>query len=264
MDNIVEVKKLNYLDFKEFSLEIEKNSYTVVVGGIKSGKTTLLKIMCGIISTRDVCVCNNITLSHDNRDDYIKNFGVVFSVDQNSFIKKSVKDELEYSLNNLCYGKIVIDKKIKKILSELNLYNIYNKNIDDLDSSTKQVLLFIIALLHDPKVLLIDDAFVLLNDKHKKLIYNYLISLKEQSGLTIVHFTSDLTNVINSDYLYLLDNFSIKESGNPLELLIDDQLFYQSGLEVPFMIDLSIKLKMYGLIDKVYLNMEELVDNIWK
>ena len=90
------------------------------------------------------------------------------------------------------------------------------------------------------------------------------MGLKKKNGLTIVLFTSDLNSVINSDYLYLLEDFKIKVGGKPLELLCDDQIFYQSNLEVPFMSDLSTKLKMYDLIDNLYLNMEELVDKIWK
>ena len=43
----------------------------------------------------------------------------------------------------------------------------------------------------------------------------------------------------------------------------NDKLFYDHNLEIPFMIDLSIKLKMYNLIDKKYSNMKAMVDDIW-
>lgn len=264
MNNIVRIKNLNYLDFREFNLDIKENSYTTIVGPIKSGKTTLLKIISGIIKTSDVCECNGVVLNKNNCFNYVKNIGVVFGVNKNSFIYQTVKEELMYPLINLGYPKMIIERKIKKLLSELKLESLYNKKISSLNSSMKQLLLFVIALLHSPKVLLIDDAYLLLNDVHGKLIFNYLMGLKNKNGLTIVHFTSDLNSVLNCDYLYLLENFKIKVSGKPLELLCDDQMFYQSNLEVPFMIDLSTKLKMYGLIDNLYLDMEELVDKIWK
>lgn len=264
MNNIVKIKNLNYLDFHEFNLDIEENSYTTIVGPNKSGKTTLLKIISGIIKTSDVCECNGVILNRDNVFNYVKNIGVVSGVNKNSFIYEIVKEELMYPLINLGYPKMIIERKIKKILGDLRLESLYNKKISSLNNSMKQLLLFVIALLHGPKVLLIDDAFLLLNDVHKKLIFNYLIGLKKKNGLTVVYFTSDMNGVINSDCLYLLENFKIKVSGKPLELLCDDQMFYQSNLEVPFMIDLSTKLKMYGLIDNLYLDMEELVDKIWK
>lgn len=264
MDNMVEINNLDYLDFNKFCLYIKKNSFTSIVGSIKSGKTTLVKIMSGIIPTNNVCKCNEEVLNYDNVYNYLKNIGVVFGVTKNSFIYDTVKEELEYSLINLGFSKNIINRKIKKILSDFNLLQIYDKEINSLNVSIKQILLFIIALLHEPKVLLIDDAFILMNNKDKKVIFNYLMKLKNNNDLTIVYFTTRLDDIVNCDYLYLLDSFCIKKSGSPLVLLEDDQTFYESGLEVPFMIDLSIKLKMYGLIDKMYLDMEELVDMIWK
>ena len=264
MNSIMEIRNLNYLDFNNFYLYIKENSFTSIVGSIKTGKTTLVKIMSSIIETNNVCICNGEFLNTNNTFNYLRNIGVVFGVTNNSFIYKTVLDELKYSLINLGYSKNDINKKIIDILNEFNLSSIYNKSIDDLDISIKQVLLFIIALLHEPRVLLVDDAFLLMNENDKKMLFNYLVKLKNDNKLTIIYFSSKLDDVIKSDYLYLLENFCIKKGGIPLEILGDDQLFYQSGLEIPFMIDLSIKLKMYGLIDNIYLNMEELVDKIWK
>ena len=46
---MLEISNLNYLDFKDFNLKIEENSYTSIVGSNKSGKTTVFKIMSGLI-----------------------------------------------------------------------------------------------------------------------------------------------------------------------------------------------------------------------
>lgn len=260
---MLEICNLNYLDFKNFNLKIEKNSYTSIVGSNKSGKTTLCKIISGLLLIDNVCECNNIKLNKDNVYKYVRNIGVVSLVNENSFIYNNVKDELSYPLLNLHYPKIIVERIIKEMLQDFHLTNIYDKKISELDISTKQVLLFVIALLHKPKVLLIDEGFLLLNNDEKKRVNEYL-NKRKKNDLTIVNFTNNLYNIVNSDELCLLEKFAIKKTGKPMELLEDDQLFYQIGLEVPFMIDLSIKLKMYNLIDKVHLDMEELVNNIWK
>jgi len=177
MNNIVRIKNLNYLDFHKFNLDIEKNSYTTIVGPNKSGKTTLLKILSGIIKTDDVCECNGVVLNKNNCFNYVKNIGVVFCVNKNSFIYDTVKEELIYPLINLGYPKMIIEKKVKKILDDLRLEGLYNKKISSLNNSMKQLLLFVISLLHGPKVLLIDDAFLLLSDSHKKHVFNYFMGL---------------------------------------------------------------------------------------
>lgn len=264
MDYIIEINNLNYLDFKDFNLKIKKHSYTSIVGSIKSGKTTLVKILSGLIETNDVCKCNDIVLNKDNTFNYLKNIGVISYVNKNSFLFKTVREELSYPLLNLGYPQFIVNKIINDKLKEFNMLSIIDKKIDILNTNTKQKLLFIIALLHKPKVLIIDEAFMLLNDKDKKVIFNYLRKMVNDKKITVINFTKDLNEVINSDNLVLLDKFSIKKMGIPMELLIDDQLFYDCGLEIPFMVDLSIKLKMYNLVDKVYLNMEDMVNEIWK
>lgn len=260
---MIEISNLNYLCFKNFNLKIEKNTYTSIVGCNKSGKTLLFKIISGLILVNKTCKCNGVELSNNNYFDYVKNIGIIPCVNENSFVYKTVSEELIFSLSNYGYPKFISKQIIKNILKEMNLLSIYDASIESLTLSSKQKLMFVIAFLHNPKVILIDDVFSLLNNKDKKVILKYLDKLK-QKGLTIVHFTTNLNEVIKSDCLCLLNDYTIKKSGNPLELLEDDQLFYQCGLEIPFMIDLSVKLKMYNLLDSVCLNMEEVVNKLWK
>ena len=63
---------------------------------------------------------------------------------------------------------------------------------------------------------------------------------------------------------YLLNNYQIIKEGTKEEILEDEELLNNAHIEVPFMVDLSNKLKMYSLINKTYYDMEELVDSLWK
>lgn len=264
MNYIIEINNLNYLDFKDFNLKIQKHSYTSIVGSVKSGKTTLVKIITGLIETDNVCKCNEIFFNKDNTYSYLKNIGVVSCVNKNSFLFETVREELSYPLINLGYPQFIVNRIIYDKLEEFNLLSIIDKKIESLNVNIKQKLLFVTSLLHKPKLLIIDEGFMLLNDKDKKEVYNYLKKMVDNKNLSVINFTKDLNEGIISDFLVLLDKFSVKKSGSPMELLDDDQLFYECGLEVPFMVDLSIKLKMYNLIDKIYLDMEDMVNEIWK
>lgn len=264
MDNILEIKNLNYYDFKNFNLQLKKNKYYTIIGPSNSGKTTLSRIICGIIPTNNICICNNQKLNKENVNKYIVNIGLVETVNKNSFLFSTVHEELTYSLTNLNYPKNKIKKRIEEVLNNLNILNIYYKNINELDLNEKQMLLFAIALLHKPSLLIIDDAFILLNKNYQKNILSYLYELQKNHGLSIIHFTNNFDLFNNIDYLYVLDNFKIKKQGLLNDLLEDDKLFYEKGIEVPFIVDLSNKLKLYGLVDKIHFNMEELVNTIWK
>ena len=85
-------------------------------------------------------------------------------------------------------------------------------------------------------------------------------------GMTIIMTSSSLEETIYTvnSTLYILDNGKIISSGDIFEVLSNDSLINKAGLELPFMVDLSVKLKYYNLVDKIFLNPVRLVDTIWK
>ena len=78
--------------------------------------------------------------------------------------------------------------------------------------------------------------------------------------------TSNLEDTINCDYIYVIDNNVIAVEGKPIEVLQKDNILNRIGLELPFMIDLSVKLRDYDLIDDIDINMniDRMVDILWK
>ena len=92
-----------------------------------------------------------------------------------------------------------------------------------------------------------------------------LLKLKKlnEKGLTIINITSDLETIYDSNKVYLLNNKSIEELGNVEQAFQEDNYLRKLGFKIPFIIDLSIKLKFYGLLDKIYYNLEALEENLW-
>lgn len=69
---------------------------------------------------------------------------------------------------------------------------------------------------------------------------------------------------IETDYLYIIDKGNLELEGKPLEVLKNDNVINKIGLNIPFMIDLSVKLKDYDLIDKVELDYDRMIETLWK
>ena len=88
--------------------------------------------------------------------------------------------------------------------------------------------------------------------------------LKTIKNLTIVYTTDNLEETVNSDYLYILSSGEIILEGAPLKVLEKDNILNKLGLDLPFMIDLSVKLKDYDLIDSIEQDMDRMVDILWK
>ena len=123
----------------------------------------------------------------------------------------------------------------------------------------------------------IDDNFTydeLLNNKIL-IFFNVLNNLKENelnklfkflkdNDIKFINITNNMELCLYTDYLIILDNDNVLIEGSTLEVLKNDKLLKRLGFELPFLVDLSLLLKDYNLVNKIYLNNESLVGALWK
>ena len=261
MEIILEIEDLSYRKFDNLNLSFNNNTYYSIIGPNNSGKTTLFKIISGIIPTTDVITCNNIELDRRSVNEYIVNLGVVERVDKNSFVYKKVLDEMMYPLLNLGYSKNNSLTRINEVLELFNEVSMLDKYISELNYYQQQLLLIMIAILHKPKVLLLDSVLEIF----PKNMYDNVIGVfnKLLKYMAIISFTNSSNVAYSSDKIIVIDNYKIIGEYSPRDIYDDDKIFTDHGIEIPFMQDLSIKLKMYNVIDKEYFSMKEMVDDIW-
>ena len=263
---LFKINNLNYevddkVFFKDFNLEIESGKYISIIGPNGCGKTMLTKIICAIIPTFDYCILDGMSLNKDNVLKYITEIGIVTNDIENPFLFKKVKDELKYPLVNLGYNDYQINKQLTKVTNFFEIQDIINKNIDDLSENDKSKLLIILALIHEPKLLVLDDAFYNMDKQTQEFM---LLKLKDlnKDGLTVLNITSNLNTIYDSGKIYVMDNFKIIAEGDLTDILKKSNLT-KLGLELPYIIDLSLKLISYGLIDKIYFDIYELEKELW-
>ena len=259
---MLDIDNLSYRKFSEFTLSFDDKTYYSIIGSNNCGKTTLFKIISGIIPSNDTVSCDNVTLNENNAYEYITKIGVVNRVNGNSFVYKKVIDEMMYPLINLGYSKNRCLYRINEVLEMFNVTNYLDKYINELDYYDKELLLIMIAILHQPKVLLLDSVLELFSLEARKKIVDVFRKLID-SGMTIINFTNSLDVAYDSDKIIVLDDYKLLGEYLPNEIFNDDKFFYEHNLEIPFLVDLSIKLKMYNLVDKEYINMKAMVDDIW-
>ena len=265
MDNLIEVKKLKYKNiFNNFSISIKENSFISIAGNNNSGKTVLLKLLNGLLPNNDTITMGYSYIDSNRIHDHSIEIGSVYEENINSFLFEDVYKEMAFPLENLNINPTDIETRILEIAKYFGISELLDKKTSDLTSSEKQVLLIAISLLHKPKILLLDNPFKMMDKNTKKSIINKLLDYKKKNTITIVLSTSDLEDTIYSDYLYILDKGKIVVEGKPLDVLKEDIIINRVGLELPFMVDLSLKLEFYELIDDIELDMEQLVNKLWK
>ena len=249
--NILEIENLNfsYNDisiFNNLKLSIKKNSFNFLSGNNSCGKTTLLKIIAGLIPT------NNIKYSNKKIDsNKLKN---KVSYIDNTFINygKTVKDEL-----NILFDQDSTNA-IKKILKEFNLEDIINKSPNSLSYLTQIKLNIIKGLILKKKIILLDNVFSSFGKKETNNFLKLLKSYAEKNDMTVIISENDTENIFEFDNIILIHDKRVVFNDN----YIDEDLFSEIGINLPFVCELSDKLLLYELIKEDNYNLEELVKMI--
>ena len=263
MNNCLEIKELKYLDlYKNFNLKIEKNKFVTISGSNNCGKTTLIRIIDGQLYTN-----SEILLFDKDYHDYkITEIGnIIKSVIPLEYnpIQERVEDELLYQLPTEL-SKEEKQKIIKDIAKTFKLTKFLTKNVESLSEEDIIKLQLAQAIISKPKILLIDDLSPIFNKQELLEITNILKDINKNHEITIIMITSILECNLQSDYTYIISNKQITLEGIPSEVLEKDNIINKAGLELPFMMDLSVKLKDYDLIKDIELDMEKMVNNLWK
>lgn len=248
MTKIIEIN--NFSDdklFENLSINIEKNKITTISGANSCGKTTLMRIL-----NREVITENDILLNNININDYTIS-------EYTNLVQTVIPNEIVFNENTL-------EKELNNIdlVKGLRIKSILNKNIKDLTIKEKVLAQLAIALDNKPQVLLLDNVFIYFNDKEREEIFTFLRNFQKKYNLTVVLTTIDLRDSLYTDYLYIIGNKKIILKGVPLKVLEKDNILNKVGLNIPFMADLSVKLKDYDLLDSIILEKDRMVDILWK
>lgn len=267
MSNII-IDKLSfsYNDNKvldNISFKVKKASLVSIIGSNNCGKTTLIKCLAGFFSIDEVVSIDDIVLNKKNIKKYSRNIGVVFSLDQNQFLFDRVIDEITFPLGNLNYKKKEIKTNVTEISDLLFLGDILNKYIWELSHVEKIKVLLAVSIIHKPKVLLLDDILIGLNVEEREKILLILKRVVRKHGIIVILTSSSLGDAIYSDAILVIENGSIKYSGKLSDVLSHDNSLTKLGIDIPVMMDMSLKLQFYDLLDKIILKEEEMVDELW-
>lgn len=265
MKNIISVKNLSYKKiFSDISFDIPKGSFVTISGSNNCGKTTLIKLLSGLISTEQMIKFDSSYIEDINKTKLFLDEGIVILNEKFNFIFDSVKDEISFVLDNLDLSLEDKEERYNTVVRLLGIKKYESSNPNKLNRNDKILVLLALSIIHKPKVLFLDDITLMMSKKEKKKVLEVLTTLNKEWGITIVMSTTKLEDALYSDYLYILNGENIVLEGKPLEVLKEDNVINKLGLNMPFMIDLSIKLRDYDLIKDTILDMEGMVDLLWK
>ena len=262
MRKILTVKNLTYKSIlKDIDFSFQENTFYLITGSNKCGKTTLIRILSGLIEVENTYFYQNQDVYHLSSSEFSKIFSSYFYNGSFSFSFETVDSEILYQFDKTSYTVSERKMKYKNLLKVFEFQNKVKEDITNLSHFDKIKLVLLTKVIHTPKVLLLDN---ILDDLKEQEAVKIMEILKKIGGMTVIISSNTLEISYLFDDIIILDKAKILLSGNPLEVLKEDSLLNKLGLNLPFMVDLSIKIKYYGLVDYIELDIKRMVNKLWK
>lgn len=262
MVNILTVKNLNYMSlFKDVSFAFKENEFHLITGSNKCGKTTLIRLLSGVYEIESAIFYKQRDLTALKSFEFRSLFGRVFYQGDVSFTFSNLDQEILYRLDQLELSPSEKKMKYKNLVQLFELKDYLTIGFDQYSSYQKIKALILLELVHTPKILLLDQVFIDLSEEESKKLISIL---KRIGGITVIASAQDLELSLEFDSLFVFDQAKLILNGSPLEVLKDDSKLNKIGLNLPFMVDLSTKLKYYDLVNDTILDMDRMVNELWK
>lgn len=241
MKQVVTIKNLSVIEnnnklLNDVSLTFFEGISTFLCGTSGSGKTLLLEAIAGKVKYEGDINCKVKT-------------SVLF--DKVIFTSNSVEDELKYLSLNFIQKQFVAN-----FFDEAKL----KVNPNHLSFKEQKILILCSALWQNAKVIFIDNLYSFLDKEDIQKFNSYFLENK----ITVVLVSTDIEEALNYEYMIVMDSGIVAIEGRTKQVLTEERLLKRLGIGLPFYVDLSIQLKYYNLIDKIYLNKEELTKKLWK
>ena len=237
MDSIISVRNVTYeykeeetvyAAVKDLSLEIERGSFTVILGHNGSGKSTLAKMLNGLNkpTSGDVLVDGINTKDEATEIEVKRKVGMVFQNPDNQIIASIVEEDVAFGPENLGLEPSEIRRRVDNALKAVDMYDFRESTPHRLSGGQKQRIAIAGIMAMEPECLVLDEPTAMLDPKGRAEIISTLHRLNSDKGITIVLITHYM-----EEAEALSDRIGIMKNGRLLVVGTAGELKRQAGAE---------------------------------
>lgn len=202
---------------QNLSFRVKEGELFAFLGINGAGKSTTINIMCGQLSKDAGTVLIDGIDMDDDTDSIKRSLGAVF---QNSVLDKdlSVQDNLQSRA--ALYG--IKGKEFRERLAELSelleFKHLLQRTVSKLSGGQRRRIDIARALLHNPKILILDEPTTGLDPQTRSTLWRVIGELRKNQGMTVFLTTHYMEEAADADYVVILDSGKIAAEGTPLAL----------------------------------------------
>ena len=247
----------------DVSFSIEEGSYTVIVGHNGSGKSTIAKLMIGLMEAQSGIIrVDGTVLKEESVYDIRDKIGIVFQNPDNQFIGATVADDIAFGLENHQVPHDQMQAIIDEFAARVNMSKYLNSEPTKLSGGQKQRVAIAGVLAMRPQILIFDESTSMLDPQGKAEINALVKRIHEETGITIISITHDIEEMVSSDHVIVMKEGKVVMDGTPAEVLNNEEELIKMQLDIPFSLKFVNEMKKQGIVLKREIQMEKVVDEL--
>ncbi len=269
MEKIVELNDVvfsydeNTPALQHTNLYINKGEYTTIIGHNGSGKSTVAKLIMGLLEAESGKVMvKGMEMNIDNVYKIRNGIGIVFQNPDNQFIGSTVRDDIAFGLENHQVPQEDMDDLINTYAEKVGMLKYLDHEPTKLSGGQKQRVAIAGVLAMHPEIIILDEATSMLDPVGREEINNLVHEIHAANNMTIISITHDIEEVANADRVIVLDNGKVCMEGNPREIMTREKELVSMNLDVPFGYKVSKALQAKGIKIDECITIEEAVNKI--
>lgn len=234
--------------FDGLSLEIEKGSFTAILGHNGCGKSTLAKHFNAILLPcgGKVYVDGLDTSDEKNLFNVRKKAGMVFQNPDNQIVAAIVEDEVAFAPENLGVEPAEIRKRVDECLKTVGMTKYARSSSAGLSGGQKQRLAIASILAMQPEYIILDEPTAMLDPQGRKEVISTIKMLNREKSMTVVLITHYMDEAVQADRVIVMNKGKIIKDNTPKKVFSHVDELKSLGLDVPQVTELVHLLKQNG------------------
>ena len=248
-------------------LDVRAGQFIAILGHNGSGKSTLAKhINALLVPTEGTLWVDGKDVSEEENILPVRQTaGMVFQNPDNQIIASVVEEDVGFGPENIGVPTDEIWQRVEESLKSVGMLKYRHHSPNKLSGGQKQRVAIAGVMAMEPKCIVLDEPTAMLDPHGRKEVLRAAHELNEKKGVTVLLITHYMEEVVDADFVYVMDQGKVVMQGTPREIFSQVGTLKEHRLDVPQITLLADLLRQSGLdIPLGVLTRQELVDAIMK
>ena len=231
-----------------FSLDIPEGQFVAILGHNGCGKSTVAKLMNGILmpDSGKVVVDGLDTSDDDKITDIRRTVGMVFQNPDNQIVATIVEDDVAFGPENLGVDPKEIRQRVDDALMAVGMYEFRDREPHRLSGGQKQRVAIAGVLAMNTKCVVMDEPTAMLDPHGRQEVMDTIQMLNKVRGITVILITHYMDEAVKADRVVVMDKGEIVLDGEPKSVFRNVEKLKALGLDVPQATELAYRLRKSG------------------